>query len=99
MSRLTTRVASAGTSSVATKTRNTTRLPGNSSIANAYAASTDVITCATVTTNATTNELRRYRPRRPSFHASINTSKVIVVGTSGFFSTSLPGFNAATTVV
>lgn len=48
---------------------------------------------------ATMNEFKRYRPSRPSFQASISTSNVTVVGTSGFFKTWSPGFSAATTVV
>ncbi len=66
--KFTTTVASAGTSSVAMNSRNSTRLPGNSRIANAYAASTDVTTWNTVTITATTSELSEIPPemaRRP----------------------------------
>ena len=42
--RLTTTVASSGTSSVARKTTNSTLRPGKRSMAKAYAASTDVTT-------------------------------------------------------
>ena len=66
--KFTTTVASAGTSSVAMNSRNSTRLPGNSRIANAYAASTDVTTWNTVTITATTSELSEVPPemaRRP----------------------------------
>ena len=73
--------------------------PGNSSIANAYAESTDVTSWATVTTVATISELTRKRPRWPSVHASRRTSSVNESGTSGLTSTRLPGFRAATTVV
>ena len=97
--KLTTTMASAGTSNVATNRANSTRLPGNCRIANAYAASTDVITWATVTITATTSEFSRYRPSLPCVQASRNTSRVNPVGTSGLFNTSSPGFSAPMTVV
>ncbi len=78
--KLTTTIASVGTSRVATNTTNSSRLPGNCRIANAYAASTDVTTWATVTMTATTSELTRYRPSRPDVQASRYTSSVNPVG-------------------
>ena len=57
--RLTTSVASSGTSIVAMNTTNSRPRPGKSSIANAYAASNAVTSWAIVITIATMNELKR----------------------------------------
>ncbi len=97
--RLTTSVVSSGTSSVARNTTNNRPRPGKSIIANAYAESNAVASWAMVMTVATTNELRRYLSRWPSVHASENPSSVNGPGTSGCWSTSLPGLRAPITVV
>ena len=97
--RLTTSVASSGTRSVERNTTNRMPRPGKSSIANAYADITEVTAWNSVTTTATTSELTRYRPSRPSVHAWRRISRVNESGTSGFWSTFSPGLSDATIVV
>ncbi len=60
--RLTTSVASSGTSMVARKRMNSRLRPGNSSMANAYADSTDVTTWATVTSTDDDERVEQVAP-------------------------------------
>ena len=99
MSKLTTRVASSGTSNVAMNNTKNTPRPGNSKNAKAYAASTADTTWNTVTITATTSELKRYLPRLPAVHASTITSNVNGPGSSGWSKKASAGLKAAMTVV
>ena len=97
--RFTTIVASSGTSNVARYTPNTTFRPGKSSIAKAYAASSDVTTMPAVTANATIGRVEQVPVEVAPVQAARSTSNVNASGSSGLCSTRLPGFNDAITVV
>ena len=55
-------------------------MPGKRRKAKAYAASTEVVTCATVVSDDWMRLLRRYRPRWPASKAFENAEKEISLG-------------------